>query len=78
MFAECWGSPLIVEDRVYIGDTDGEICIFKLAPEMELLSEVNMGSSVVATPVVANGIMFIANRNRVFAIQEGAKSEPVK
>ena len=78
MFAECWGSPLIVEDHVYIGDTDGEICIFKLAPEMELLSEVNMGSSVVATPVVANGTMFIANRNRIFAIQEGAKSEPVK
>ena len=78
MFAECWGSPLIVEDHVYIGDTVGEICIFKLAPEMELLSEVNMGSSVVATPVVANGTMFIANRNRIFAIQEGAKSEPVK
>ena len=78
MFAECWGSPLIVEDHVFIGDTDGEICVFKLAPEMELLSEVNMGSSVVATPVVANGTMFIANRNRIFAIQEGAKSEPVK
>ena len=78
MFAECWGSPLIVEDHVYIGDTDGEVCIFKLAPEMELLSEVNMGSSVVATPVVANGTMFIANRNRIFAIQEGAKSKPAK
>ncbi len=78
MFAECWGSPLIVEDHVFIGDTDGEICVFKLAPEMELLSEMNMGSSVVATPVVANGTMFIANRNRIFAIQEGANSEPAK
>ena len=45
---------------------------------MELLSEVNMGSSVVSAPIVANDTMFIANRNRIFAIQEGAKSEPVK
>ncbi len=78
MFAESWGSPLIVEDHVYIGDTDGEICVFKLAPEMELLSEVSMGSSVVATPVVANNTLFITNRNRIFAIQEGAKSAPLK
>ena len=78
MFAESWGSPLIVEDHVYIGDTDGDICIFKLSAEMELLSEVSMASSVVATPVVANNTMFIAIRNRIFAIQEGAKSKPGK
>ena len=78
MFAESWGSPLIVEDHVYIGDTDGEICIFRLAPEMELLSEVSMGSGVVATPVVANNTLFIANKNRLFAIQEGAMSGPQK
>ena len=48
MFADSWGSPLIVEDHVYIGDKDGEICDLQTAPEMELLSEVSMGSSVVA------------------------------
>ncbi len=78
MFAESWGSPLIVEDHVYIGDTDGDICVFKLSPEMELLSEVSMQSSVVSTPIVANDTMFITIRNRIFAIQEGAKSEPLK
>ncbi len=78
MFAESWGSPLIVEDHVYIGDFDGDVCIFKLAPEMELLSEVNMGSSVVSAPIVANDTLFIGNKNRIFAIQEGAKSAPVK
>ncbi len=78
MFAESWGSPLIVEDHVYIGDTDGDICVFKLAPEKKLLSEVSMESGVAATPIVANNTLFIANRNRIFAIQEGAKSEPLK
>lgn len=79
MFAASWASPLIVEDRVYIGDEDGDIAIFKLSAEMEKLGEeINMGSSVYTTPVVANDTMFIANRNRIYAIKEGAKSDPAK
>jgi len=78
MFAASWASPLIVEDKVYIGDEDGDISIFKLAAEMEMIGEINMGSSVYTTPVIANDTMFIANRNRVFAIREGAQSEPGK
>ena len=31
MLASAWGSPLIVEDHVYIGDEDGDISIFKLS-----------------------------------------------
>jgi outer membrane protein assembly factor BamB len=78
MFAASWASPLIVEDKVYIGDEDGDISIFKLAAEMDMIGEINMGSSVYTTPVIANDTLFIANRNRVFAIREGAQGEPVK
>jgi hypothetical protein len=45
---------------------------------MEQIGEINMGSAVYTTPIVANDTLFIANRNRIFAIQEGAQSEPVK
>lgn len=78
MFAASWASPLIVEDKVYIGDEDGDISIFKLSAEYEMIAEINMGSSVYTTPVIANDTMFIANRNRVFAIREGAQSEPLE
>lgn len=78
MFAASWASPLIVEDKVYIGDEDGDISIFELSAEYEMIAEINMGSSVYTTPVVANDTMFIANRNRVFAIREGAQSEPLE
>jgi outer membrane protein assembly factor BamB len=78
MFAGSWGSPLIVEDRVYISDEDGDISIFKVAAEKELISEVSMGSSVLTSPVVANDTLYIANRNRIYAIKEGAKSEVKK
>ncbi len=75
MFAASWASPLIVEDRVYIGDEDGDICIFKLSKEKDLIAELNVGSSVYTTPVVANDVLYIANKNRLFAIKEGAQSK---
>lgn len=33
MFAAAWGSPLIVDGKVYIGDEDGDVSIFKLSPD---------------------------------------------
>ncbi len=69
MLAAAWGSPMIVNDYVYIGDEDGDVCVFNLSAEKhDPIAEMNMGSSVYSTPVVANGVLFIANRTHVFAI----------
>ncbi len=69
MFAESWGSPLIVEDKVYIGDADGDIAIFHLSKEPhEPIAEINMDNAVYSTPIVANGVLFITNRSTLFAI----------
>ncbi len=78
MFAASWASPLIIEDRVYISDEDGDIAIFKVSKEQEQIAEINMDSAVYTTPVAANQTLFIANRNRIYAIQEGAQSEVEK
>lgn len=68
MLAAAWGSPLIVEDKVYIGDEDGDISVFRLSKEMDLIAENSMSNSVYSTPVVANNTLFIANKDHVFAI----------
>jgi len=70
MLAASWASPLIVDGKVYIGDEDGDICVFELSAEQKLLSEINMLSSVYSTPVVANNVLFIANKDHVFAIEK--------
>ncbi len=76
MFSASWASPLIVEDRVYISDEDGYIRIFNLSSEpQEPLAEISMESAVYTTPVVANSSLYISNRNRIYAIEEGAQSE---
>jgi outer membrane protein assembly factor BamB len=93
MLAATWGSPLIVEDHVYIGDEDGDVSVFKLSADPAVAMKKheeewvpinadeegyppNMGSSVYSTPVVANGVLFISNRERLFAIAAGEKTAP--
>jgi outer membrane protein assembly factor BamB len=78
MLAASWASPLIVEDRVYISNEDGDIFIFELSAEQKELGQIDMESAVYTTPVVAGDVLYIANRNRIFAIQEGAQSEPAE
>jgi outer membrane protein assembly factor BamB len=70
LMSAAWGSPLIVDNHIYIGDEDGDICVFNLTAEKhEPVSEINMGGSVYSTPIVANGVLYIATRTHLFAIQ---------
>lgn len=72
MLSACWASPLIAGGHVYIGDEDGDVTILKHNPnpgdKPEIVREINMNNSVYTTPVVANGVLYIANRTHVFAI----------
>jgi len=86
MLAASWASPLIVENRVYIGDEDGDVTIFELSKDMKIVSKesngepgpISMSTAVYTTPVVANNTLFIANRNQLFCIKPGTKSKVEK
>jgi outer membrane protein assembly factor BamB len=73
MFAAIWGSPMLIGDKVYLGDEDGDVAVVEHGKTFKLVSEQNMGSSVYATAVPANGKLFIMNRNQLYALQEGAQ-----
>ena len=75
LLAASWGSPLIVENKIYIGDEDGDLTIFELSRELKVINEINMGNSVYTTPIVAGDVLYIANRTHLYAIEEGASSE---
>ncbi|MBN1908470.1 MAG: PQQ-binding-like beta-propeller repeat protein [Pirellulales bacterium] len=68
MMAAVWGSPLIVEDRVYLGDEDGDVAVFALSPQHKLLAENNLGTAVYTAPVAAGSTLFISTRTHLFAI----------
>ncbi len=72
MFAAVWGSPLVVDGKVYLGDEDGDVVVLQAGKEKKVLAEINMGSSVYSSPVPANGALFIMNRNQIYALADKA------
>lgn len=73
MLAASWGSALIADGKVYIGDEDGDVTVFKHGKEKEIISEINMGNAVYTSPVIADGVLFIANKTHLFAITPDGK-----
>jgi outer membrane protein assembly factor BamB len=70
MFAAVWGSPLVVDGKLYLGDEDGDVIIMQAGKVKKVIAEINMGSSVYSSPVPANGALYISNRNQLYALKE--------
>jgi outer membrane protein assembly factor BamB len=68
LLAAVWGSPFLIDGKVYLGDEDGDIVVMAHGKEKKQLAEMNMGSAVYGTIVPANGVLFINNRSQLFAI----------
>jgi outer membrane protein assembly factor BamB len=67
-FAAVWASPIVIGDLVFLGDEDGDMAILKAGPKEEVVAEIYMGSSVYSSVVPANGVIFLATRNKLYAI----------
>lgn len=75
-FAAIWGSTFVADGHVFIGDEDGDLAILKHGTKKELVFEGNLGSAVYTTPVVKDGVMYIASRTRLYAIEDGIPAKP--
>ena len=68
MLAAVWGSAIVIDGKVYLGDEDGDIAVLAAGRTKKLLFESSLESSIYSTPVPANGSMFVVNRNQLIAI----------
>ena len=67
--ATIWGSPLIADGKIFIGDEDGDVAVFELSKKLNLMAENNMGDSVYSTPVAIGGTLYISTRSHLIAIR---------
>lgn len=74
--AHVWASPLVVDGKIYIGNEDGEVFIFQLGREKKLLFTAAFDAPIYSPSIFANGVLYIATNNDLFAIQPGASSPP--
>ncbi len=75
-FAAVWGSAFVADGKVYLGDEDGDVVVLRAGKgkdgKPEVLAEPNLGAAVYTTPVAVDGTLFIASRNTLYALAEGA------
>lgn len=71
--AHMWGSTLVADGKVYSGDEDGNVVILAASKEKKVLSTADMGAPVYSTPIVANGVLYIASNSYLYAVHDAAK-----
>lgn len=76
--AHMWGSTLVADGKVYAGDEDGDLIVLAAAKNKSVISEVNLGSPVYSTPVVANGTLYISSNTHLYAFHDAARQSANK
>ena len=68
LLAAIWGSPYLVDGKLYIGDEDGDVTVLAASKEKKLIAEMNMANSVYGTAVAANGALYLMTRSHLYSI----------
>lgn len=63
-----WGSTMVVDNKVYIGNEEGKINVFAHSKTKKLLNTIDMGETVYSTPTAANGVLYITTKTKLYAI----------
>ncbi|MBI1913770.1 MAG: PQQ-binding-like beta-propeller repeat protein [Planctomycetes bacterium] len=77
--APIWSSPYWVDGKVFIGNDDGVMYVFQHGKKKKILAQFDAAPDckVRATPVAANGTLFLLTENetKLYAIAKGAKAQ---
>jgi len=76
MLSGIWGSPMVADGKVFIGNEDGTLTVFKASAEKaEIMAEISTVnySSIYSTPTFANGKLYLSDRARLYSIDVSAE-----
>jgi outer membrane protein assembly factor BamB len=63
-----WASPLVADGKIYVGTRRGQFLIFAAGREKRVLAELALKSPISATCAAANGVLYLATMNRLYAL----------
>ena len=64
-----WSSAYYVDGKIYVGSDDGHLLVFKNGPKEDLIQDNDMDGMIRATPVAANGVLYVMTENKLYAIK---------
>jgi outer membrane protein assembly factor BamB len=61
-------SPVAADGKIYLSNEDGEMLLVEAGPAFKLIGTNSMGESLMATPALSEGVMYIRAMSTLFAI----------
>jgi hypothetical protein len=68
-----WGSTLVADGKVYLGNEAGDLMVFAASKDKKVIGSVNLGAPVYSTPVAANGVLYVASQTHLYALQASSR-----
>lgn len=68
-----FASPVYGDGKIYVAGENGTVVVLKNSPDYEQLAVNDVGESIIATPAIADGSLFIRTRSKMLCVR-GADS----
>jgi hypothetical protein len=62
-------SPVAMGGKLYCASEDGDVYVIKAGPKYELLAKNSLGESIMASPAVSAGKMFVRTLKHLYCIR---------
>jgi outer membrane protein assembly factor BamB len=68
LLSAVWGSPCIADGKIFLGDEDGDVVVFELSKELNVLATNPMGNPIYTTPVAVGDTLYVSTREHLIAV----------
>lgn len=69
MMGSYWASPLVADGKMFIGTRSGKFHTLAAGREKKILAEIDLDSKISASAIAANGVLYLATMDRLYAVQ---------
>jgi len=67
-FGHIWGSALVTDGRIYVGNEDSILTVLRVGRQKEVLAEIEFTGPIYSSPVVANRTLYVQTMTHLYAI----------
>lgn len=69
-FGDYYASPIAGDGKIYVTSEPGSVIVLKAGPELDVLARNELGDSIIATPAISAGRIFVRTKNSLVCAQE--------
>ena len=63
-----WSSTLVADGKVFVGTEKQDLWIMEAGTQKKVLNTLRFPDTIYNTPIIANGVMYIATERYLYAI----------